>query len=1317
MDSGNYKSYMNVRETARLLGVHENTIRNWVKVGVLISARVPGATSHRFAREEVLRVQRQRGETTSSVAPALRVDNPELVTANALNSWAGSEDAKGAFPELMRRLLSVTPGISGLEVRAHEGIAAPGWDGTASSTGSPYLPAGELFFEFGTSQSPKWKAQSDYDKREATQSKDSNAIFVFATPRNWAGASVWASERAVDSTFVDVKAIDAHVLEGWLQATPSVHIWISERLGYRPRAARTIERWWLEFQAQTDPPLPSTFHLAGRLNQAEELHTQLTGIADYGTITIQAPWRDEALAFVYAALEMFDDLINRTILVNDSVAWDRLKDSNVPLVLIPLFRDGLNLGAALERGHRVVLVADPNDLVRSSKKISLNKIDYSPACEALKIKGADSNKVGAMVSLARRSMPALFRSIAREPRLAAPDWVARPEWASIFGPLVLIGSWSNQDGDLNILEKLTGHNREDIERLLKSLASRADAPFVYSGGVWRLTSPVEAALLLLPRITTSDLARWAEAVPEVLLDADPFNGMDSPARLTANIQGIHPKYSKILQKGLAAGLALAAASDAELPSEIAMQNRVDSIVHGLLETANSDISGQIWQGLAHVLPNLAEAAPEVFQDAVGLDLERENPVLRNMFQDRESNAFGSSSPHPNLLWAIEALCWSPAYFGRAADLLARLASIDPGGQLSNRPIESLQNLTLGWCVQSGASVDDKLTIIERFLARETDIGWKLIMGVWPSQHSVAFPPHAPAYRDWAPARQAVSYADWGRYIQEITKLAVATADNNPERWRDLIPKIDELPLQERKNVIAVLGKAVHDAVWTTDERFAVWEVLNAEADRHEEYSDSEWAMPTDDVALFRSIARKLKPTQDARRFSALFDWNARVPGYKFGDDGFEAALNHMQQEALEEVLSRGLKELESLIVDVKMPHAVGHQLAAKDDAPEPEILGWMDSDESNLRQAAISFASDKIRVGGIAWLNDALGCPALASAVAQERLMAAVPLSRTYWTKIASFEKNLEAAYWRHAQHFRVSRDERPEAIHQFLEHGRPWEATALLSAMLKDNNNPEINLIKEVFSALRVVVEPIQDVTMSGYYVGRLLEYMEQHVPDDSELPGYEFFFFELLNEHRPSEALYRALCNDPTDFVNMLKLLFRGEGESHRTLTSQEQAIAQRSFSVLHEWRRLPGLRDDGTINAGKLTKWVRSARLALSDCGRGSIGDEQIGQILASSPVGTDGVWPAEPVREIIENVGNARIDTGLHIGKTNQRGITTRGMFDGGDQERALEKEYSDMAAKISTQWPRTARMLRGIANSYQLEARRHDAEAERMGDDG
>ncbi len=110
----------------------------------------------------------------------------------------------------------------------------------------------------------------------------------------------------------------------------------------------------------------------------------------------------------------------------------------------------------------------------------------------------DSDKAERMVALACRSMAALIRSIALDPRFRKPGWVDKTENAAILAPLVLVGAWSRHEGDLGVLEKLTGKSREEIERLLSSLSSRSDAPFVRSGDTWRLTSPVEAALLLLP---------------------------------------------------------------------------------------------------------------------------------------------------------------------------------------------------------------------------------------------------------------------------------------------------------------------------------------------------------------------------------------------------------------------------------------------------------------------------------------------------------------------------------------------------------------------------------------------------------------------------------------------------------------------------------------------------------------------------------------------------------------------------------------------------------------------------------------------------
>lgn len=1317
------KPYLNVRETAALLGVHENTIRNWVSAGTIISSRLPGATAHRFAREEVLRLLKTKGQPTSSVAPILRTSGPELVSANELNGWASREDAKGGFPELMRRLLALTPGITNLEVRAREGAAAPGWDGRATSSGSAYLPAGELRFEFGTDGNPKAKAQSDYENRLKELPKEATSTFVFATPRNWPGASSWASERTEEKKFAGgVKALDAHMLEGWLQATPSVHYWISERLGYLPRNAQTLERWWSAFQGRTLTPLPSGFFAAGRQAESEKLRTLLAEPTNDRTITIQAPWKEEALAFIFTVLEPEDDLLYRAIVVSDPAVWERLVDSSVPLILIPVFgqQDGndVNLQAAVQKGHRVVLVADSSDVVRGDDNIVLRKVERTTASEALRAQGVESSKADAMVALGRRSMPALIRSIGREPRFRAPAWVTDVDQASVLAPLLLAGSWTARAGDQHLLEELTGRTADEIERLLRTLANRPDAPYVFSGGVWRLASPAEAALLLLPRLTANDIARWRDAVPKVMFEPDPFRGMDAVARLTASATGTSPTYSEALKKALANSLALVAVSNVELSGGQPSQAFVDGIVSQLLASANADRTGAKWHDLSRVLPELAEASPEVFLDAIELDLSQSDPILRTLFQDSGSDAFfGPSSPHPSLLWAIEALCWSPTYFGRAAMLLARIATLDPGGRLSNRPIESLQNVSLGWIQQSGASGDDKIAIIRRLLGSLPAIGWKLAMGVWPSHHSIAMGPHAPIYRDWSPVGRSVTISDWGRFIHELVMVTLDAAGTNFELWQELIPKMDELPSAERQVVVAKLGDVLDTQQWSDDERYAVWEALTSEADRHEEYSSSEWAMPAPDVALYRDLASKITPESDARQYSNLFDWRARVSGLKLGDEGYNDQLARLQREGLSDVMLLGWDKVRSLVLDVKTPHVVGRLLAERDDFPEDEIFDWLGSGETNLVQAALSFSYNRIEAHGFSWLTSALSHPSLQGEAAREVIMAAVPSSRQYWVEVESLPAELFTAYWQRLRDFDVPRDERPEAVGLLLEHGRPWEAISLLSHALHDQQQVEIDLVKQAFGVLLVAVEPAPDPTMSGYYVGNLLTYMEAHAPDDTELPKYEFMFFELVHDHEPSAALYRALCKDPADFVNFIRSIFRSENESERTQTPQEASFARLAMSVLREWRLLPGQSDDGKIDAVALTEWVRAARLALSDSGHTAIGDEYIGQILAGSPVGDDGIWPAEAVRELIETIGNIRIDTGVQIGKTNRRGVTTRGMFVGGDQEHALEGTYRETAAKIATQWPRTARILRGIADYYQREARRHDEQAERLSDDG
>lgn len=61
------RELLNVRDTARMLGVHENTVRNWEARGLVRAVHLPGSGYRRFATHDV---ERLRAEMFEQFAPA-----------------------------------------------------------------------------------------------------------------------------------------------------------------------------------------------------------------------------------------------------------------------------------------------------------------------------------------------------------------------------------------------------------------------------------------------------------------------------------------------------------------------------------------------------------------------------------------------------------------------------------------------------------------------------------------------------------------------------------------------------------------------------------------------------------------------------------------------------------------------------------------------------------------------------------------------------------------------------------------------------------------------------------------------------------------------------------------------------------------------------------------------------------------------------------------------------------------------------------------------------------------------------------------------
>jgi excisionase family DNA binding protein len=1311
-----------VREAARRLGVHENTVRNWAKTGRLPTARVPGTTTHRFDVRDVERLVEQRGRPVVSVEDERRTIGPELVDATQLSQWAASRDAQEGFPELMRRLLAATPGITNVSIRAGDGVAAPGWDGRARSTGTAFLPAGDLRLEFGVSANPKGKADDDFEKRRDHPSGyvPKDVTFVFATPRRWAGGPAWADARRAEEVFAGVQVLDADDLEGWLQATPAVHVWISERLGRKPRDARTLAHWWQRFRARTDPALPAELFLAGRSAHRERLLDILQGPA--AATTVQAPWRDEAIAFIAASLKAGDVEGEPALMISSSDVWDRVVVQPGKSILVPVFDDP-DIGSALGAGHHVILPIGGDALVHGTR-IELSRPDRQAAMDALEAAGL-RDQAYELSALARRSMPSLIRRLARDPRFARPLW-SEPPSAEVLAPLLLAGAFTDSEADRGIAGRIAGKSWPDVERTLLAWATKDDPPFVRSGTQWQLAAPEEGLLVLSGALTSADLQRWHEIVITVLLETNPSLDPALDERPMAGVLGAVRVYSDELRRGLAQGVALIATlGDARLADRETARDHARQIVREILRGAEGDRTGATWQSLEDVLPLLAEAAPDDFLDAIHDDLDSGKPLLEGMFQDRGRGAalFGSS-PHTGLLWALETLCWSPEYLANAIAALARLAAIDPGGRLANRPIRSLGSVLVGWIRHTSASIEQKLDAIAVICRTEPDVGWQLVTVLWPSRHATSFPPASPKLHDWKPESRQVPADERLLLIEQLVGHAIALAGTDSERWSQMLRMLGPLPPGERHRVLDAFERVADDAGLEDERRLELWEPLQKEIARHRRFSKAEWSMGADPLERMQAIADSIEPERGAERHAYLFGWRPDLEGIDLNDHAaYDKRLQELRIAAVNETLDGGGIAALGILADRSpVPGQLGWILGAvAQEDLTADLLLWLDADASERRQAAAAWAQRRMLERGAGWLRSALAHPNTTTEAQRDALILNAPATAETWDALVALDPALADLYWRSMHALRVDAADAERASRELLAHGRPWAAVDLLAAHVREDETPPATitsaLVDDVLdAALRSDREEEAQIETLGYEIGLLLDCLERSGADSDRLAFFEFNFFRLLDDVRTPRALFSVLATDPRQFVALVELVYRGKHEPKRQLSEHEQLAAHHAWWILANWdQTFPGKTPDGTIDAGALRSWVREARDAFAETGREDIGDEQIGQVLARSPVGTDGTWPAEPVRELLEEIGSVSIESGVHVGVYNARGVTTRGVFDGGGLERDLAARYREWERATAGRWRRTNRVLRELAEGFERDARREDDRASVTGD--
>ena len=1248
-------------------------------------------------------------------------DSSEIV------NWTDRPDAHHVLPELVRRLILATVLLPEyLDIPSGSSVRMPGWDGLLStSVGNVWVSSGASAWEFSCEKNPKQKADRDYTKRTANPQGEtvSQTTFVFVTARRFRGKKTWMNNRRQEGHWSDVRAFDADDLVVWLEQAPAVADWFARKIGKLPETGVVpLDQWWEEWSAATKPQIIPELVIAGRSAEVDALGEWAKGAP--GHWYVQGDTRDEAIAFLagaahFAAKQWGAVVLAKALVVKTQDAWRSLERHAMPLVLVRDFNGGVSPQVAVSEGHHVLTPLDASQDPQGNGQ-TLQRVSRDDTSAALAKMGLPKSKVDDLTGKTARRLPVLRRFLIEEAGFPEPDWAA--EVTSSLVALVLIGQWEeDNEGDRRIIEDLIGKPFAEIEEELAAMAGIADSPVVKVERRWRFASHEEAWSILAPRLTQTYATRFKELAATVLGQVSPAFELPQGERYMAEVLGKSLRHSSTIREGITRTLAFMGV----YPERAKNADSVRHLPLLVVREALSEGKGwQIWATLYRDLATLAEAAPDAVLDAVERDLWTCPTPFKELFGQGGDPLF-SGMPYVGLLGALERMAWSTDHFARVVMILARLAKYDPENNVSNRPTESLRGLLLPWIRFSETADSDRLKTLKILMDRYPQAGWNLLTKIHPSNGNLVTEKRLPHWRPWG---QYVSshptHQEFLEYVGAIEQYLLSGVKHDPQRWADIVAIVSRLTPETRVQALSALLEQ-SEVLRQQPSALALWHRIRSELNRHRSFPDAEWSMAAEEVSILADAYARLTPLDSVSAHAWLFDDRPELPNplpaLSTPLEDQDNQLYEAQRDAIRAVYAQGgIVLIARMAEEATLPLTVGHAVfrALESDSAVSLALPHIGAEALKLRDfahgvmAALSFRSgwehlepvlDHFKKEG-AW-------PGRVAA-----LYLAGQANMETWQRLASEDEAVQEIYWNAVPVFQISRERTDDlafAVRRLMEAHRSLDLVRFLSVVDVSNE-----LVEQVLEQTPVdyanEIAAGRQRRIDAYAIGRLFEKLDQSDSVSNErIANLEVPYIHIMEEWERQPALHREILRQPSLFADFISWVFKRSDGSMDSDVDEEtrRNRAEAGFTVRWSLRGLPSQHDNDAIDAEFLGAWVNEARRLCQERDRGEIGEEQIGQILSNAPVGADGAWPCEPVRDLLDKIGSPHIGQGFTTGKFNLLGMTERGVFEGGEQERSLADGYRADAARISSLWPFTASLLRRLADSYESSGRQFDSESD------
>ena len=296
-----------------------------------------------------------------------------------------------------------------------------------------------------------------------------------------------------------------------------------------------------------------------------------------------------------------------------------------------------------------------------------------------------------------------------------------------------------------------------------------------------------------------------------------------------------------------------------------------------------------------------------------------------------------------------------------------------------------------------------------------------------------------------------------------------------------------------------------------------------------------------------------------------------------------------------------------------------------------------------------------------------------------------------------------QSEYWTHASQSADESGLTSQTVEGLVGAERFEQSLEVLTRMINKAQFNSLDLAYYVLDAnLKASTERSQ---MWSYYINRVFKWLQKDsTPDNLEkLSHYEWAYYPVLSHEGKANALEYKLSSSPEIFLSVLSLVYKSDKELNDENTLEDvnevkKNLSHNAWSVLYNWRWIPGKQLDGYFDPEAFASWIDSVKLLSAQEGRYDIAMQNVGHVLYYAPESHDGFFIHKAVAATLDKQENEQMRIGYSTEAFNARGVYN---YDpSGQQEDELARKWIERAESAeSIGFAQFGKTLRDIAQGF------------------